>query len=201
MRCITTILLAALVPAACRAPQAGPTADAPYLVFGVSIGSIEEGARMMTPCRMLPFDHPEALEHDFPNPARQCVSEVQIEEHLGELVGLKLRATLRRYPRPPAEAWPYRQFAPPPVEAVMQATVQREPARVTPIPGLRALAVIDGRPLAYLLDTRGMTLAERGMTRATTMGLDIDRAAFLDGLAAAAAMVPGEGAWILTFAD
>jgi hypothetical protein len=37
-----------------------------YLTFGIFIGKIEEGARIFTPVRLLPFGHPEALNHEFP---------------------------------------------------------------------------------------------------------------------------------------
>jgi hypothetical protein len=44
-----------------------------------------------------------------------------------------------------------------------------------------------------------MTLAERSMTRPTTMGLDISRADFLKALDAASLMCPEKGASILVF--
>ncbi|RMH11559.1 MAG: hypothetical protein D6701_14890 [Gemmatimonadetes bacterium] len=152
-------------------------------VFCVSLGSVEEGARMMTPGRLLPFDHPDAHDHEFPNPAQLWRGEVDALVAMGRHAGLDLRATLLRYPRPPADDWPYTEFRAPPAEAIVACdTVRRFPRSAAPLPGLRVVAVIDGAPVAYILDTRGMTLEERGMSRPTTMGLDIDRATMLRAL-------------------
>jgi hypothetical protein len=48
-----------------------------------------------------------------------------------------------------------------------------------PLPGLRTV-LFDGRePVAFIVDTRWLSLADRGMSRATSMGLDLTRAELL----------------------
>jgi hypothetical protein len=151
-------------------------------VFGLFIGSIEEGARIFTPVRLLPFDHPDAFNHEFPNALRNHTAEVEALVGLGEHAGLRLRTTLLRYPAPPLEKWPYSQFAPPPVKCLQEADVERAGSAAA-LPGLRAVATLDGKPLVFIVDTRGLSLQERQMTRVTSMGLDLTRARFLQLLA------------------
>ena len=93
-------------------------------------------------------------------------------------VRLRLAATLQRYPRPPIDEWIYQGFAPPPAARLAsgRVIVQSEPP---PLPGLRVAAFLGDTPLAFIVDTRGLSLEERGMQRATSMGLDITRAEFL----------------------
>lgn len=153
------------------------------LVFGVFIASIEEGARVFTPTRLLPFEHPDAFNHEFPTTLVNHTSEVESLVHLGELAGLRLRTTLLRYPRPPVEEWPYPEFAPPPLECIRAAVVERASSPAV-LSGLRALVVLDGKPLVFIVDTRGLTLEQRGMQRVTSMGLDLTRAQFLERVAA-----------------
>lgn len=50
------------------------------------------------------------------------------------------------------------------------------------IPGLRALAVFQGFPICFIVDTRNLSLGERHMRVPTTMGLDINREDFLNGM-------------------
>jgi len=172
------------------------------LTFGLFIAAVEEGGRMFTPIRLVPFEHPDSLSHEFPNAMQQHIDEVRAEEHLGRLVGLHLRATIRRYPRPPAETWRYDgEFAPPEIDRILAAEVHHVPFDDSPVVGLRALAVVDGRPTVFITDTRGLTLAERGMTRPTTSGIDLTRAEFLAGLTAVAAHVPPTGAHIIVVED
>ncbi len=154
----------------------------PFLTVGVFIASIEEGARIFTPVRLLPFEHPEAGGHEFPNALQLRGTEFEVLILLGEKAGLGLRATLERYPRQPDESWPYEEFSQPPLEALRYATVVRKEASTAPLPGLRVAAFHAGCPVGFIVDTRGLTLAERGMSRATTMGLDLTRAPFLDAL-------------------
>jgi hypothetical protein len=53
------------------------------------------------------------------------------------------------------------------------------------LPGLRA-ALYDGAALVlFIVDTRALTLAERHMATATTMGLDLRRSAFVAALSSA----------------
>jgi hypothetical protein len=56
---------------------------------------------------------------------------------------------------------------------------------------MRAVAYRAGEPLAFLLDTRFLTLEQRGMSRPTTMGLDLTRAQLLERLRADAPAADG----------
>jgi hypothetical protein len=153
-----------------------------YLTIGVFIGSPEEGARMMTPTQLLPFEHPDALNHEFPTALIFHTAEFETLVLLGERSGLKLRATLQRYPRVPGEEWKYQAYALPPVEALRAARVDTLGREQSPLVGLRAVAYRDRQPLAFIVDTRDLTLAQRGMQRATAAGLDITRAQLLSAL-------------------
>lgn len=190
---VAVALCASLAPS-CAAQQSGRDAaqsdESPSLVFGLFLASVEEGGRMMTPSRLLPFEHPEALGHEFPNPGQMHASEVEALVAMGEHTGLGLRATLLRYPRPPAQRWPYREFSPPPAQAIVAcSTIRHYPRDASPAPGLRAVAKVSGKPAAFIVDTRGLSLAERGMTRPTTGGIDYDRATLLRAMEAACALV------------
>lgn len=190
---LVVLLFASLAPG-CAAQRSGldraQRDERPSLVFGVALASVEEGARMMTPLRLLPFEHPEALGHEFPNPGQLHVSEVEALVAMGAHTGLGLRATLLRYPRPPAQRWPYKEFSPPPAQAIVAcSTIRRFPRAASPAPGLRAVAKVGGRPAAFIIDTRGLSLEERGMTRPTTGGIDYDRATLLRAMEAACAMI------------
>jgi hypothetical protein len=156
-------------------PQTKPSA-----VVGLFFGAIEEGARIFTPTRLLPFGHPEAGTHDFPTVLQLHGPEFPMLIWLGEQSGLHLWATLERYPTMPDSAWPYGDHRPPPGEdALRSAAVSHMQRRTAPLAGLRA-ALFDGTELvAFIVDTRGFTLAERGLTRSTASGLDLTRAEFL----------------------
>ena len=67
------------------------------------------------------------------------------------------------------------------------------------LPGLRALLVKDARPLMFIVDTRGLSLSQRGMQRVTSMGLDMTRAEFLALLEQAAASAPKQGCATIVF--
>lgn len=82
--------------------------------LSVCSSQIEEGARVFTPARLLPFDHPEALGHQFPTLQQLYASEFPALVWLGAQAGLRLWATLQRYPREPSATWPYPEFQPPP---------------------------------------------------------------------------------------
>jgi hypothetical protein len=192
--------IAALTAAPLRAQGVpAPNGGATYLTIGLFIGAIEEGARIFTPVRLLPRAHPEAMGHDFPTVLQFHRGEVPLLTLLGSRAGLLLAATLQRYPQQPDTAWPYSGFRPPPVDLFEGAPV-RTTAEGAPLPGLRAVAYLDGSPLAFIVDTRGLTLAERGMGRATSAGLDVTRAQLLTSLRAAAARGPAAGPWMLVFA-
>ena len=154
-----------------------------YVAIGLFFGSIEEGARIFTPVRMLPSDHPEALGHDFPTVQQLHGSEFPLLLWLGGRIGLRLWPTLERYPTEPGRDWPYPDFLPPPDTAELQRIrVVSRPTAQAPIPGLRAALFGDEHLVAFIVDTRGLTLADRRMTRATAMGLEISRAQFLQAI-------------------
>jgi hypothetical protein len=167
---------AATLTAAAAAPQ-------PRIApVGLFIGSIEEGARIFTPVRLLPFEHPDAEGHEFPNALQLHRSEYDALVWLGEQVGLKLAATLQRYPKAPADEWWYEGFDEMPAAEIMGAPVERLPKSEAPIPGLKAVVFLEGQAVCFIVDTRGLSLEERGLDRPTTMGLDLTRAEFLAGL-------------------
>ena len=170
-----------------------------HLTFGLFLGKIEEGARIFTPVRLLPYDHPEALGHDFPTVQAFHESEYQTLLLLGERIGLKLAATLERYPKQPTSHWAYTGFSPPPVDSLRRADTLILPPADSPIPGLRAVAFYHRFPIAFIIDTRSLTLAERGMDRPTTSGLDISRRRLLDGLTLIGRRVQQKGAVIILF--
>lgn len=171
--------------------EAQAQASRRYAVIGLFLGAIEEGARILTPARLLPRDHPEALGHDFPTVQQLHATEYPLLLWLGERVGLRLGPTLQRYPAEPDSLWPYRGLeAPPDTAALRDAPVTRRPRGEAPIPGLRA-AVYDGAELvAFIVDTRALSLEERGMTRPTSMGLDVTRTEFLERVETASMALP-----------
>ena len=175
-----TLLLATASPALAQHSDA-------YAVVGLFFGAIEEGARIFTPARLLPFDHPEALHHEFPTVLQLHGTEFQMLVWLGVQAGMRLWPTLERYPTQPAEDWPYTGFRQPPDTMTLHSARIIHRARTeSPIPGLRAVLFDGSSIVAFLVDTRGLTLAERGMSRATSMGLDLSRAQFVSRLQQAA---------------
>lgn len=206
IRRLLIVLSVAFVWSMATAHRAGSDASPryeqkPVVPVGLFIGAIEEGARIFTPVRLLPFEHPEAEGHEFPNALQLHQSEYEALVWLGEQVGLKLAATLQRYPKPPVAAWGYEAFAEVPVDAIKQATVHRRQQAASPLPGLKAVAFHDGVPVCFIVDTRGLTLRERGMDRPTTMGLDLTRAQFLAGLHEIGNTLTGAGSSVVTFED
>lgn len=184
-RAVLIVAAALWLPAAPAASQT--EAAKPYVPVGLFFGAIEEGARIFTPARLLPFEHPDALGHEFPTVLQLYGSEFPMLLWLGEQAGFRLGPTLQRYPTEPAGDWPYPDFRPPPdTTALHRAVVSRRLRAVAPLPGLRA-ALFDGSQLvAFLVDTRGLSLAERGMSRPTSMGLDLARVEFLRRVTSAA---------------
>jgi len=172
-------LFASLFALALVLPVFRVSARQDVVPIGVFIGSIEEGARIFTPIRLLPFEHPDSEGHEFPNALRLHEKEVEALVWLGELVGLRLTTTLRRYPATPTADWPYPDFPEFPAERLRTMEIRRLPASDAPIPGLRGAAILDGRMVCFIVDTRGLTLEDRKMERATAMGLDLSRAEFL----------------------
>jgi hypothetical protein len=198
MPCFVLLALAS-VAAGLAGSSTGHGVSKPYLTFGIFIGKMEEGARVFTPTRLLPFNHPEALGHQFPTALELHESEYDILVFIGEKVGLKLETTLERYPTQPVKTWKYPAFQIPPVEEISRADTLSFDAKTSPIPGLRVVAYKDRFPLSFIVDTRRLTLEERGMERATSMGLDITRAQFLDGLTSVGSRTPAHGTWIVIF--
>lgn len=170
-----------------------------YITTGIFIGAIEEGARIFTPARLLPLTHAEAAGHQFPTVLQFHGGEDRLLVLLGRHAGLSLETTLERYPVQPDTAWPYTPWLPPPVTVFDTVHALLRPAREAPLPGLRAVAYLNRFPLAFIVDTRSLTLQERHMARTTAMGLDISRADLLTALARAAEAVPPRGAAILVY--
>ncbi|HSE28820.1 MAG TPA: hypothetical protein VLA95_11375 [Gemmatimonadales bacterium] len=193
---------AGLLAACCFAGvlPAQPAPPKAHLPVGLFFGRIEEGARIFTPARLLPLSDPEALGHDFPTALQLHGTEFPALLWLGQQAGLRLHATLQRYPTEPGAEWPYPDFAPPPDTILLRAAVvERRGEREAPLPGLRAVLYDDRRPVLFLVDTRSLTLAQRGMTMATTMGLDLSRAEFLAALTRASQFAPAEGLGAVIF--
>jgi hypothetical protein len=168
-----------------------------FLTCGIFIGKIEEGARIFTPSRLLPFGHPEALNHEFPTAVELHESECDILVIIGQKIGLRLQATLQRYPKQPSTKWSYPEFEQSPVDEVRRADTLSFDSHMSAIPGLRVVAYKDRFPLSFIVDTRNLTLEERGMKQATTMGLDISRAQLLNAFSAIASRIPARGTWIV----
>ena len=191
-RIVVGIALALVI--AGRAAWAQDVPGRPYLPIGLFFASVEEGARIFTPVRLLPLDDPESLGHDFPTLQQLAGTEFQSLLWLGSQAGLRLWATLERYPREPTPAWPYRAYRQPPDSAQLRAArIEHRPKNAAPLPGLRAVLYSGGALMSFIVDTRGLTLAERGMRSPTSMGLDIGRGAFLAALGRASALVPASG--------
>ncbi|MDH3270135.1 MAG: hypothetical protein OEN56_02310 [Gemmatimonadota bacterium] len=191
----------ALVHAAAILALAAPAqAQGPYAPVGLFIGKIEEGARIFTPARLLPLEHPEALGHDYPTVQQLQGTEFEALLWLGAHAGYQLGTTLQRYPREPSPTWSYREFRPPPDSVELGAVpVIRQPRGASGLPGLRA-ALYDGADLVlFIVDTRDLSLADRGMERSTAMGLDLSRAAFLTALDAVAKRAGGTGLRAIVF--
>lgn len=194
--CVAALMLASVVSAATAQNQhAGP-----FVPAGLFLGRVEEGARIFTPVRLLPMDHPEALGHQFPTVQQLHGTEFPMLLWLGEQAGLRLRATLQRYPTQPDSIWPYQGFRQPPGEAALRdAQVVHRPGQESPLTGLRAVLYADRATVAFLVDTRSLTLEMRGMKIPTAMGLDISRAEFLQAMDSAAHNAPAHGIAAVVF--
>jgi hypothetical protein len=180
--------------------QESMAARKPYLTVGLFFGRIEEGARIFTPVRLLPFGHPEAGTHQFPTVQQLHGTEFAALVWLGNRVGLRLGTTLQRYPTEPAADWPYSEFVQPPDSLRLgPATISHRPRVEVPLPGLRAVLYEDQHAILVLVDTRTLTLAERGMRGATAMGLDISRAEFLQALEQAGTHAPSRGLGVVVY--
>ena len=165
----------------------------PYIPFGIFFGRIEEGARIFTPIRLLPFQHPESEGHQFPNALQLFGTEFETILWLGHQAGYELRSTLQRYPKEPSTEWPYTEFSQLPDTSTLRSTVCiRRSGGEAPLKGLRAVLFVDRIPICFIVDTRNLTLEERGMTRPSSMGLDINRSDFLGALNKAVVFLVGK---------
>jgi hypothetical protein len=167
--------------------------------IGIFLGKIEEGARIFTPIRLLPFEHPESQGHQFPNALQLFGTELEVLLWLGKQAGYDLRPTLTRYPMEPSPTWPYKEFLQPDTSHLRSAELIRRPAGDSPLKGLRAVLLADQKLVGFIVDTRNLSLKDRGMERATAMGLDITRADFLKALEKASAFVAGRSTSVVIF--
>jgi hypothetical protein len=195
-------VLALALSGSAAASQGTPAgAPGPYAPVGLFFGAIEDGERIFTPTRLLPFDHPEAGGHQFPTVIQLHGTEFPLLVWLGARAGYQLWPTLERYPTEPANDWPYRGFrAPPDTSKLAVARVTEHNAANSPLPGLRAVLFDRGALVAFIVDTRGLTLAERGMSRATAMGLDLTRADLLERVQRAAPPDASQGYDVVLYA-
>lgn len=197
IRSIPLIVLTAILLYSSPAQQKGK----PFLPFGIFLGSVEEGARIFTPVRLLPFGHPESKGHQFPNALQLFGTEFQTTLWLGNLAGYQFSATLSRYPMEPSPEWPYPEFSQLPDTSALRTVVPiRRPKSDALLKGLRAVLFVNREPVGYIVDTRNLTLEERGMSRATSMGLDISRADFLAALTKANTFLDGRDTAVVIFA-
>jgi hypothetical protein len=164
----------------------------PRIPVGIFLGRIEEGARIFTPVRLFPFEHPESQGHQFPNALQLFGTEFEDIVWLGRKAGYELRLTLQRYPADPSPEWPYPEFSQlPDTTALRSAVCIRRSIADAPLPGLRAVTFVGGEPVCFIVDTRDLTLADRGMKRPTGMGLDVTRSEFLAALDRASPFLKG----------
>jgi len=151
-----------------------------FLPIGFSLGNIEIGERIITFHRLFPLDHPESKGHVFPTATQYSRSEFEVFMHLGSLLGWNLYATLNRHPTFPSEEWQYPDFTEPPFERIKELEVieQKDPV----LPGLKAICFINRHLIAYILDTRNVSLEDRKLPRAVAGGYDLTREEFIGKL-------------------
>jgi hypothetical protein len=120
--------------------SAGQVRDKPVIPVGIFLGRIEEGARILTPVRLLPFDFPESEGHYFPNALQLFGTEFEVIVWVGRQAGYDLGSTLLRYPKEPSLDWSYPEFLPPSDTSSLRETpCIRRPKADAPIPGLRGV--------------------------------------------------------------
>lgn len=167
----------------CQTPaQSSIDTTKQFVPVGLFFGNISEGARIFTPVRLLPFNDPESKGHQFPTVLQLHGSEYPFLILLGKKIGFKLFTTLERYPKHPDNKWPYPDYLQPPLKEFQDAKVVNLNDSLNGIPGLRVAAFYKGLPVGFIVDTRNLSLKERHMQRATSMGLDISRNDLLKGL-------------------
>jgi hypothetical protein len=143
---VRLLLASGIVLAAGGLHAQSPPVTSRYVTTGLFIGPLEQGARIFSPTRLLPFGHPEALEHQFPTVQQFHRDEDSVLLVIGRAGGLGVAATLERYPTQPDSDWPYAPFQPPPLTAIRAAPVIRRDAPQAPVPGLRVVAFVDRFP-------------------------------------------------------
>ena len=85
------LFLLLIVPSAVQGEDASDSArqdSGSYATIGLFIAGIEEGARIFTPIRLLPFEHPESEGPEFPNALQLHESEYETLVWLGQQAGL-----------------------------------------------------------------------------------------------------------------
>jgi len=152
-----------------------------FIPIGFTLGDLTLGERVITFHRLLPFDHPETQGHQFPTATVFTKKEVEIFMHLGNQIGWNLYATLWRHPATPVDDWMYPDYPELPLAKIKELAIVK-PKSPPPLKGLKAVCFLNNEPVIYIIDTRGITLAERGMQRATAGGIDMTRREFLDKL-------------------
>ena len=177
----------------------GQESTKPHVPIGVFLGWIEEGARIFTPVRLLPFDHPEAEGHQFPNALQLYGTELHPLLWLGHQAGYDLRATITRCPKQPSPTWPCKEFSLPDTANLRFSQCIRQSASDSPLKGLRAVLFVNRQPACFIVDTRKFTLEERGMTKPTTTGLDINRSDFMGALEKAAVFINSQSTAAVVF--
>ena len=171
----------------------------PYVPIGIFLGRIEEGARIFTPVRLLPLDHPEAEGHQFPNALQLYGTELDVLLWLGHQAGYEMRSTLMRYPKEPSPVWPYKMFSPPDTSILRSVQCIRRSTADSPLQGLRAILFVNQQPVCFIVDTRNLTLEQRGIKKPTSMGLDINRSEFLSAIGKAVMFVDGQSTAAVIF--
>ena len=173
-----------------------PRKNPDFIPIGIYLGDLTLGERVITFTRFLPFSHPETKGHDYPTATLFTKSEVEIFMHLGEQLGWNLYATLWRHPATPVDQWMYPEFPELPVEKIKNLPVV-ESDDSPPLKGLKAVCFLNDQPVAFIMDTRGITLEERGMKRSTSSGVDMSREEFFSRLSLSQKEMTGSDAIIV----
>lgn len=182
MKFLRAIFIAAFLlpnPANSQAKQ-----EHDYIPIGFSLGDLTLGERVITFHRLLPFDHPETRGHEFPTATVYTKNEVDIFIYIGKQLGWNLYATLWRHPSTPVDKWMYPDYPELPGKKITSLEIIHSKSE-PPLKGLRAVCFLNNKPVVYIFDTRGISLKERGMSRATAGGIDMTRKEFLNKLSSA----------------
>lgn len=195
----TKVILTVFMLLAASFPSRAQETTKPQIPIGILLGKIEGGARIFTPVRLLPFEHPESQGHQFPNALQLYGTEFHLLLWIGHQAGYELRSTLMRYPKEPSPDWPYEMFLEPDTSILRTIPIVKRSSVDSPLKGLRAVLFVNHQPVCFIVDTRNLTLEVRGMKKPTTMGLDMDRAGFMSALAKAIRYVGSRGSAAVVF--